>query len=212
MKIAFLILGFALPAAAQETGSFEVDVVVQINALGDAQLEFTIKSSAAHWAEWKKNYGSHPDLLKRDLKRMLPESELSNFEMKQEDMERKATIRCQGKAACRYRGEGHFEIEIPAEMKKVADTGREWHFTRSEIMTPTLVRVETWKIVLPAEAQGMKLGPIAEGKQNLSYDMPVRGGVSGWLLLAGVGILGLLMSTALRIVARQPVAPALEKA
>lgn len=183
----------------------EQDATLSLDAKGDAVMEVTFQLSANQWQRWKSNIGEHPDLLRRDLYRQFPGYDLHDFDLKRDDINRRATSTLKARGAATYKGSGRFEIEVEPQMKLVTHTEREWHFASSELAEQGVLFKQTVKYVLPAGARDARLVEPPDGFRTLSYTVPVGGGTNPWPVVAAVSALGLAALTILRFIPRSTV-------
>lgn len=174
------------------------DLVTRLDAHGDASMEITFTLSASQWLKWKANVGDHPDLMKRDLIRRFSTAVVENVKLDVQAMDRKATASLMARGEARYKGNGRFELVLPASWSKVTDTGSEWHFSHSELAGRGVMLKQVNKIVLPAGATNAKLSGPSGGEQILSYEIPKKGGFNPMYLFSGLGFVLLLVVTVLR--------------
>jgi hypothetical protein len=173
-------------------------MTASVDPRGDASMQIEFTLSAKAWLNWKSQYGDHPDLLRRDLTHQFSMYELVDFKLERDDINRKATASMKIRGEARYRGDGKFEIILPKAWNKVTDTGREWHFSYSQIIGQGLVLNQTFRIILPEGVQDARLGPGLTGQQILGYRLPLKEGANIWPALFFAGLAGLGITIALR--------------
>src|ERR1700719_3692172 len=125
----------ALSLASVATGyvgfaadTINMDVVARVDPYGDGSMKVTFHLSASQWANWKQQYGDHPDVLWRDLKQKFAKYALVKFNLQKDEVERTATADIAARAFTRVRGDGTRGIEIPKELRFISNNGREWVF------------------------------------------------------------------------------------
>lgn len=155
LAIALLSAGFGVNVYAQET-TRTLERIYQIDERGDAQIEFKFQLSAANWQRWKDQFGDHPDIMLRDVKYQLASAVIDEFSLTKDDVHRSATTKMNARALATYKGNGQFQVEVPKEMKMVANSGTECVFTSSEVEGNGLVNI-TDRAKLPAGAQNVHL-------------------------------------------------------
>ncbi|MGI8889744.1 MAG: hypothetical protein ACR2G0_03040 [Chthoniobacterales bacterium] len=158
-RIAVFALLLSAPALsalrAQETIR-TLERVYTIDPKGDAQIEFNFQLGARQWAMWKNQFGDHPDLMLRDVKYQLAAAVIDEFSLTKDDVHRSATTKMKARALASYLGNGQFQLQVPKEMKMVANTGTEWVFTSSEFEEGGLVNI-TDRAKLPSGAHDAHL-------------------------------------------------------
>jgi hypothetical protein len=174
------------------------DISMRVDAQGNASAEIEFQLSAKGWLMWKAQYGEHPDILKRDLTHRFSMYEITDFSLTKDDVSRKATAKLRLLGQGRYLGDGKFEIQVPAEWKKVAEGGNVWTFSTTQIMGQDVALNQTIRVLLPEGARAMKLGAANDGQQSLTYELPTSSGFTPWPILSAIGVLGLAITSVLR--------------
>jgi hypothetical protein len=152
-------------------------------------MTITFRLSASQWTIWKQQYGDRPDVLWRDLKQQFAALALGSFSLEKNEVERTATAKIAVRGGTQLRSDGGQEIEIPKEMKKISDSGREWIFTSvSQEGYGAPILTTTIRVRLPAEAANIRFNQPGTAFQALVYDIPQKGG-GGGMLYAGIGAL-----------------------
>lgn len=156
----------------------------EFDEAGNAKIEFNFQLGAAQWAQWKDQYGDHPDLMLRNVKYELAAGVIDDFSLEKDDVHRKALAKIKARAMARYRGDGQFEVQIPKNMKLVAGSGREWAFTSSQLEQGGLVNI-TDRAKLPSKAQNAHL-TTGNDYDLLVYSLDVSSSKPKILLYLGI--------------------------
>jgi hypothetical protein len=172
-------------------------------------MKMTFHLSASQWANWKQEYGDHPDVLWRDLKQKFAKYALVKFDLQKDDIQRTATADIEARAFTHVRGDGTRGIEIPKEFRLISNTGREWVFDFTSQQSPYApILGQASRVILPAEATNARLDEPGTGFQQLVYQMPDHSSANVLLLAGGLfamgsgiilGILGLLFFSAFQL-------------
>jgi hypothetical protein len=164
-----------------------VDNIWRIDERGDGEIEFDFQFGAARWAQWKADYGDHPDLVLRNLKHQLAAAVIDDFRLDKDELHRHVSSRIKARALARYRGDGEFEIQVPKEMKLVSGSGNEWAFTNSMMensQSGGIVSV-AYHFKLPARVRNTHL--VNENDVNyLMYSLKVTPSKPKYLLYLGL--------------------------
>ena len=168
---------------AQEAG-LAVDRTYDIDERGDAKIELSFQLSAKQWAQWKDQFGDHPDLLLRNVKYEMAAAVIDDFSLDKDEVHRNASAKIKARALARYRGDGQFEIQVPKTMKLVAGSGREWAFTQSQFGQGGLINI-TERAKLPANAQNAHL-TTGNDYDQLAYSLDVSPSRPKTLLYLGI--------------------------
>ena len=199
---------FLASLASVEVGiaaeTINTDVVASVDPYGDGSMKMTFHLSASQWANWKQQYGDHPDVLWRDLKQKFAKYALVKFDLQKDEVERTATADIEARAFTRVRGDGTRGIEIPKEFRFISNSGREWVFDFTSQQSPYApILAQMSRVILPAEATNAHIEEPGTGFQQIVYQMPDNSGNNGILFWAGIlamgsgillGILGFVFS------------------
>lgn len=187
VAVAAAILSAATLAevGAQEMRTLER--IYQIDERGDAQIEFKFQLSAANWQRWKDQFGDHPDIMLRDVKHQLASSVIDEFSLTKDDVHRSATTKMKARALANYKGNGQFQVEVPKEMKMVANSGTECVFTSTEVEGNGLINI-TDRAKLPTGARNVHLTTGNDFNQ-LVYSIDVSPSKSKAFLYLGILLL-----------------------
>jgi hypothetical protein len=141
-----------------ETPTRNIDETYVFDERGDATLDVSFQYSAAQWAQWKEQYGDHPDLLLRNLRYQFASSVIDDFSLDKDDVHRHAVAHLKGRAVARYQGGGDFLIDVPKNMKLVSGSGRDWIFTSSNLINGEILN-QTIHAKLPPGAENAHVAP-----------------------------------------------------
>lgn len=195
LAAAILIGGSAATLRAQEA-SRTLERTYQFDERGDATIQFSFQLGAKQWAQWKDQYGDHPDMLLRNLKYQLAAAVIDDFSLEKDEIHRTALAKIKARAVATYRNGGQFAIQVPKNMKLVAGSGSEWVFTNSELEQGGIVNI-TDRAKLPAKAQNAHLATGNDYNQlvysiDLSPSRPKALLYGGIVLFLTAGVLGLV--------------------
>jgi len=200
LAVAVLVSAGAGTLRAQEA-SRTLERTYQFDERGDANIQFSFQLGASQWAQWKDEFGDHPDILLRNLKYQLAAAVIDDFSLERNDVHRTAIAKIKARAVASYRKDGEFAVQVPKNMKLVAGSGSEWIFTSSELEQGGIVNI-TDRAKLPAKAQGAHLTTGNDYDQlvysiDLSPAKPkglLYGGITLLLLAVVVGVASLFVS------------------
>lgn len=83
-----LLLGMQNISIAQNTKPAKTNLEVTINEVGDAVIHVNTKYNASYWEMLKQMGAFGASVIKNGFKRVFPKYELTDFEVKSDDMER----------------------------------------------------------------------------------------------------------------------------
>ncbi len=193
--IGLLSLGAANLLLAQEA-SRTIERIYKLDERGDAQIEFDFQLDASQWAQWKDQYGDHPDIMLRNVKYQLAAAVIDDFALEKDDVHRRAVSKIKARCLAKYQGNGQFALQVPKNMKLVAGSGTDWAFTSSTLENGGIVNI-TDRAKLPARAQNVHVSTGNDYDQLVySLDLaPARPKALlflGALLLIAAAVLGAL--------------------
>jgi hypothetical protein len=177
-------------AAAVET--LPVKMVISLDALGDAEITFEMEMSAKQWQAWKQQYGENPSLLRRDMGQFVSAYAVDDFDLDQDDMDRRMTMTIKASGVARHLGDGRYELELEPEMKtgEIIDGGREVRFDYTQSNGPGSVMLMDQIVKLPDGATGVEQSTDSTGTPVIEYQVPIDfGGGGGSIVLLVLGIL-----------------------
>jgi hypothetical protein len=171
--------------------TIHTDVVANVDQYGDGSMKMTFHLSASQWANWKQEYGDHPDVLWRDLKQKFAKYALVKFDLQKDEIQRTATADIQARAFTHIRGDGTRGMEIPKEFRLISNSGREWVFDFTSQQSPYApILAQTSRVILPAEAVNARIDEPGTGFQQLVYQIPDHS--SGHIFLLWGGLLAMV--------------------
>ncbi len=149
---AITVIGVGAGTLHAQDASRTLERTYQFDERGDANIQFTFQLGASQWAQWKDEFGDHPDILLRNLKYQLAAAVIDDFSLERNDVHRTAVAKIKARAVASYRNGGQFAIQVPKNMKLVSGSGSDWAFTSSELEQGGIVNI-TDRAKLPAKAQ-----------------------------------------------------------
>jgi hypothetical protein len=188
----------ALSLASVATGyvgfaadTINMDVVARVDPYGDGSMKVTFHLSASQWANWRQQYGDHPDVLWRDFKQKFAKAALDKFDLQRNDVDRTATADIQARALTTVRSDGSRGIEILKDFRLISNSALEWVFESTTQESPySPILTQTSRIILPPQATNAHLELPGTASQQLVYQMPDSSGNNGILFWAGILVMG----------------------
>ena len=167
-----------------QEASRTLERIYKIDERGNAEIEFHFQLSASQWAEWKDQYGDHPDMMLRNVKYQLAAAVIDDFALEKDDIHRSAVAKIKARCMAIYHGNGQFTLQVPKNMKLVTGSGSEWVFTSSTLENGGLVNI-TDRAKLPARAQNVHLVS-GNDYDQLAYSLEVAPSRSKAFLAIGL--------------------------
>ena len=210
-RFGLFVITLLIGAAVQgQEANRTVEETYQFDERGDAKIEINFQLGAKKWAQWKYQYGDHPDIVLRNLKYQLAAAVLDDagFQMEKDEVHRRAFARVTARALASYHSGGQFEIDVPKNMNHIAGSGLEWVFTNSALEEDGIVNM-TDRFKLPAHAHNARL-TTGNDYDHLVYSLKVSPPKPklllylGLLLLVAAAVLGVLSFRPSRAKAASP--------
>lgn len=193
-----LLVGSVHAQIAPSVDRMDVDVVIELDPLGDANVSYAMTMTAKQWQAWKQMYGGNPSLLRRDMGKLVSQYATEDFDLEQNEMERKMQLSLRGRGVSRHLGGGRYELELEPEMRTgdIIDGGREVRFDYLQDNGPGSVMMMDQIIKLPEGVRDVEQRTDSAGRPVLAYEVDVDDGSPGVALLV-IGIVSLLAGLAL---------------
>ncbi|MEZ5974508.1 MAG: hypothetical protein R3F33_06460 [Planctomycetota bacterium] len=197
--LALLTLLCAAPAvASQNTPTLmKMDFATQLDGHGDGEIAITMEMSAKLWADWKRQYGSNPSMLKRDFGKLMSQYEVTGFELNQDDMNRKAVIKIQAKGVAAYQGDDVYHLDLGKELAGGEILDGQYRVTTTEPDGSGNIMIQNQRITPPEGASDLEATTNNKGEHVLAYELPTKnaGLPWNWIGLACTALgLGLLFT------------------
>jgi hypothetical protein len=173
------------------TDTVNQDAIVRVDPYGDGSMKVIFHLSASRWANWRQEYGDHPDVLWRDLKEKFAKAALDKFDLQRNDVDRTATVDIEARALTTVRSNGSRGIDMLKDFRLVSNTPFEWVFEATSQASPEApILAQTFRIILPPEATNAHVESPGTASQQLVYQMPESSGSNSLFLWGGILALG----------------------
>ncbi|MBK8712197.1 MAG: hypothetical protein IPL97_10055 [Niastella sp.] len=166
---------------AQNTKPAKTNLEVTINEVGDAVIHVNTKYNASYWEMLKQMGAFGASVIKNGFKRVFPKYELTDFEVKSDDMERTidAKFKVLGMVEMSKKGKWIADLSSSSDDTKDANITK---LSEKQFLMIDDDNGQTFKINLPAAASNSKIEKDSFGKAILTYSSPVPGGGLGTFL------------------------------
>lgn len=186
MKITFI--KYSLPALLLLCGSTKMQAqesskgykeTLEMNAdeKGDITVVSNIKYNAATWDYIKQQHGTDPSVLKNNIKRQFPKFVVTDFDIKNDDMERTSTIKFKIQGSIKVNENGKWVAELDSKNPDITK------LSETQFLMVDEENAQTSKINLPKSASDAKIEKDSFGKAILTYNAPVSGGGLGTVIM-----------------------------
>lgn len=180
----------------QEVKGLKQLIELNIDELGNAEVDLTSKLNAQQWAMFKSSTGTNQSAIKRSIEKAMPAFFLSDFKYEEEPMERTYTIKMKAMSVTQLdkngRWRGDLDMKNP-DISKVSDT--EYRLDVNMLSDGGFIE-QVQKIKLPDHAKNSKIEKDSFGKAILTYELNSGSTTStiakfagGLLTIAGLGLL-----------------------
>jgi len=172
LVILLFIFCVAIKSNAQDKG-YKINMEMTTDEKGDAAINVVIKYNAQNWDVVKSNHGTDASVLKNIWKKEFPKYQLTEFDIKTDDMERTSTSKFKILGMLKVDANGKWIASLDQkspDITKISD---------NQFMLVDEATAQTLKINLPKSASGAKVENDAFGKAVLTYTAPMPGGGIG---------------------------------
>lgn len=181
------LLSFAPMAQAQIQAAptvVNMNIRSTVDTMGDGEVKLELKMNAQEWSGWKQQYGSNPSLFKRDMFKLFSQYELTDFELEQDDMNRKAVVTIRGKGMAVYQGDGVYELELGKDMSDGEMIDGEYRVTYTEPQGPNTISLINHRITTPEGAKNVEMATSSKGEKVLRYELDTDQAGLPWKLIS----------------------------
>ena len=172
---ALFIVCFYTAVQAQDKG-FKINMEMTVDEKGDAALDVSIKYNAQLWDVIKQNHNADASVLKNTWKRQFPKYQLTEFDIKNNEMEKTVISKFKILGMMKLDDNGKWIASLDQKDPNITKISDNQFLLVDEATAMTL------KINLPKSASGAKIEKDTFGKSNLTYSAPVSGGGAGTII------------------------------
>ncbi|MBK7347953.1 MAG: hypothetical protein IPP11_00250 [Chitinophagaceae bacterium] len=172
-------LGFTVKVMAQGKSPVKTTIEVVCDDVGNGVLSVSSKYNAQWWDMLKQMGATGASVIKNQFKKAFPKNELTDFEIKLDDLERtvSAKFKVLGMAEMNKKGKWFADLSTPenkeANITKVSD---------QQFLMIDDQSGQTMKIILPKSASDAKIEKDSFDKMLLTYNSPVPSGTFSSIL------------------------------
>lgn len=173
---AILLFSAAFVNAQELPKGLKTTMDMNVGEQGEIEVVMTTKYNAQYWDYMKSNRFLEPSIMKISLLRGFPKYKLTNFDVKNDEMERSSNVKFTILGALKLDDNGKWIADLETknpDITKISDT---------KFMLVEETSSQTMKINLPASATNAKVEKDNFGKAVLTYTAPVSGGGMGTII------------------------------
>jgi hypothetical protein len=173
----------------------KVNIEFLVDKYGNAKTTYSMKMNASQWDNFKRSMGNNPSLLKRTMERSMPAYFLSDFDYKEDAMDRSYTLTFNAFGVCRPGPDGRWHAELGEKNPDVTKLSDNSYMIISEVSSGGTIIQANQKVIFPDEASDIKMEKDAFGKALFSFKMSGTSGSGKVMMYGGIGLiaLGLLL-------------------
>lgn len=185
--LSLLLFCSIFSSRAQESSKgYKENLEMNADDKGDITVVSKIKYNAATWDYIKQQHGTDPSVLKNNIKRQFPKYVVTDFDIKNDDMERTSTIKFKIQGSIKVNENGKWVAELDSKNPDITK------LSETQFLMVDEENAQTSKINLPKSASDAKIEKDSFGKAILTYSAPVSGGGLGNI----IQYLGILVAAA----------------
>lgn len=177
-------------ALAQDLATMNLEETMKVDAIGDGVMTIKMGFNAEQYLGWQSKYGQNPSLLKRDMGKFVSQYETSDWDVQQNQMERKVTISVKIRGCVIHKGGGLFEFRVPKQWRGGDRSGNVYSYNFVEAAPGGGVIQNNVKLILPESASHFAEDKSESGDPIVQYSVPI-GGAGKVLLWFGVGLMAI---------------------
>ena len=179
-----LCFSCSLTDAQESSKGYKETLEMNADEKGDLTVVSNIKYNAATWDYIKQQHGTDPSVLKNNIKRQFPKYVVTDFDIKNDDMERTGTIKFKIQGSIKINENGKWVAELDSKNPDITK------LSETQFLLVDEENAQTSKINLPKSASDAKIEKDSFGKAILTYNAPVNGGGPGTIIM----YLGILLA------------------
>jgi len=142
---------------------------MNIDKLGNANIDVSTNLSAAQWDNFKRNIGNNVSLIKRSMERALPKYYLTDFNYTEQAMDRAYDVKFKALGICSMNRNGVWEAKLDTKKPDITKLSNYEFVMTEDILTNGALVQQTIKLHLPSVAQGAKVEKDSFGKAEVTY-------------------------------------------
>ncbi len=186
--IAFLISTVSLNAQ-EIIKPLKVNIEFLVDKYGNAKTTYSMKMTASQWDNFKRGMGNNQSLLKRTMERAMPAYFLSDFEYKEDAMDRSYQLSFNAYGVCKPGADGRWHAELGEKNPDITKLSDNSYMIISEMSSGGGLIQANQKVIFPDEASDIKMDKDAFGKALFSFKMSGASGQGRMMMYGGIGLI-----------------------
>jgi hypothetical protein len=155
----------------QDPTSLIQEFTINIDKLGNANMELTQKMTASQWEYFKQApIFNDPSIAKRDMERSMATYVIEDFKRDVDEMNRSVKLSLKVLSYVQYKGNGHWSLKIDSKNPQVTKlTDNAYMITGNAVLGSNLVQ-QIFKIYFPSGANDVTQTTDEFGKAIFTYN------------------------------------------
>ncbi|MBL7929190.1 MAG: hypothetical protein JNL47_06930 [Bacteroidia bacterium] len=186
--ITFLVSSISLKAQ-EIIKPLKVNIEFLVDKYGNAKTTYAMKMTASQWDNFKRSMGNNQSLLKRTMERAMPAYFLSDFEYKEDAMDRSYQLSFNAYGVCKPGADGRWHAELGEKNPDITKLSDNSYMIISEMSSGGGLIQANQKVIFPDEASDIKMDKDAFGKALFSFNMSGASGSGKMMMYGGIGLI-----------------------
>lgn len=174
---------------AQEIKPVKNNIEFTLDEYGNSNVVYSMKMNASQWDNFKRSMGNNQSLLKRELERGLPAFFLSDFEYKEDAMDRSYSLSFTAIGVGKIGSNGKWIIDLDAKNPDVTKINDNTYMMITESSAGGQLIQTTQKIIFPEAASNIKQEKNSFGKAIFTFDMTGSSTAGNAMQYGGIGLM-----------------------
>lgn len=188
---ALIVLIANVANAQQEIKPIKVNIEFNVDDKGNAKVSYAMTMNAARWDNFKRSLGSNPSLLKREMERALPAYFLSDFDYKEDVMNRSYSLSFNASGVCKVDEKGKWYAEWDTKNPDVTKLTDNSYMIITDMSLSGQMIQANQKINFPSLASDINQEKDAFGKTRFTFRMSSSSGTGKIMQYGGIGCIAL---------------------
>lgn len=185
-----ILISASVQLSAQEIiKPLKVNIEFKVDKYGNAKTSYSMKMTASQWDNFKRSMGNNQSLLKRTMERAMPAYFLSDFEYKEDAMDRSYQLSFNAYGVCKPGADGRWHAELGEKNPDITKLSDNSYMIISEMSSGGALIQANQKIIFPDEASDIKVDKDAFGKALFSFTMSGASGSGKLMTYGGIGLI-----------------------
>jgi hypothetical protein len=196
--IIILLTFFSINIYAQDNTlgtMMESNIDIRVDSLGAGHISYTMKFNASVWQPINQLLGNNPALLKKGLEDEMPSAFLSDYKFEKNDFDRTIKLSFVAYGIGKMDKKGKWIFELDSKDPKTEQLGNNKFLNISTEDFGGIACNQRQIIELPSNASNAKMETSAQGKKQITCNIPIAGtnsgGIMKYIKLIGGGVLAL---------------------